>query len=225
MDDRRFDVLARSLAGPRSRRGLLAGFGAVAAAAFGHRNAAAQDGCPIPGQIRNRKGECRCPPGTDACPDGCFDRKSDPANCGACGNVCPDGAVCRKGACRCPSGTIECLDGSCAPADDPLDCGCAHERCPLNEHCGDGLCQCGDWGETAAPSTCCTDGSTQCIDGDGTHPNSVVAEACDDPADFHSRVGHSECRGQAGTPDWGGDSCQVCCPPGTTCDPLGFCRQ
>jgi hypothetical protein len=224
MDDRRFDVLARSFAAPRSRRGLLAGVGAAAIAALGRRTAVAQDACPT-GQTRNRKGECRCPPGTDACLGGCSDRRTDPANCGSCGNVCPDGAICRKGECRCPSGTVACADGTCAPAGDPLDCGCAHERCPLNEHCGDGFCQCGDWGETAAPSTCCADGSTQCIDGDGTQPRFFRADACDADDVFACPQGYTTCQGQAGTPDDAFDTCQVCCPLGTTCDPLGFCRQ
>lgn len=96
MDPRRFDSFTQSLATAKTRRGLLGGIVALVA---GVRAASAQDGCP-PGQTRNRKGECRCPSGTDACPDGCFDTKSDPNNCGACGNQCSFGAECRKGECR-----------------------------------------------------------------------------------------------------------------------------
>lgn len=70
--------------------------------------------CP-PGQARNRKGDCRCPAGTNPCPTGCFDLLHDAANCGACGHVCPTGATCRKGECRCPYGFVA-VGGACALA-------------------------------------------------------------------------------------------------------------
>ena len=100
MEPRDFDTLTRALAAAKSRRGLLGGLAALFA---GVRATAAQDGCP-PGQTRNRKGDCSCPAGTDACPDGCFNRKKDPNNCGRCGAQCLPGATCVKGECRCPAG-------------------------------------------------------------------------------------------------------------------------
>jgi hypothetical protein len=53
-------------------------------------------------------GSCggRCNPGFDDCnrdfrSDGCeINLASDPANCGACGSVCPQGASCSNGLCQ-----------------------------------------------------------------------------------------------------------------------------
>ncbi len=111
MDHGRFDSFTRALARPKTRRGLLGG---LAALAVGARASSAQSDCPIPGQTRNRKGDCTCPAGQgDVCPEvGCTNRRSDPSNCGACGNACEFGEVCRKGECRCPSG-VTC--GQCTP--------------------------------------------------------------------------------------------------------------
>jgi uncharacterized protein YndB with AHSA1/START domain len=92
---------------------VLAGLGALL---LGRRPASAQS-CP-PGQTANRKGECRCPAGTDACPGGCVDRKRDPNNCGSCGNVCFSNEVCRKGECRCNCGPgFDCVAGECSPSE------------------------------------------------------------------------------------------------------------
>jgi hypothetical protein len=115
MDPRSFDTLARSLARPHSRRGLLGAALALAAGAFAHQATDAQSICP-PGQSPNKKGDCFCPPGTDACPDGCFDLDRDTANCGACGQGC-FGGTCKKGECRCPSGSVLC-DGVCLSPQD-----------------------------------------------------------------------------------------------------------
>ena len=143
MDDRRFDALTRSLAAPKTRRGLLGGLLAFAAGALG----ASAQGCP-PGQTANRKGDCSCPPGTDACPDGCFNKKTDPNNCGGCGRTCI-GGECRKGECRCPSGSVLC-DGVCRAqssfADDPDNCGgcgvsCADGNACTTDICSGGACQ------------------------------------------------------------------------------------
>lgn len=118
MDDRHFDSLARSLAAPKSRRGFLAALGALVTGANAAGLTSAQSACP-PGQTANRKGDCSCPPGTAACPTGCFDHRTDPANCGACGSICLPGQVCRKGACACPDGRQPSPDSGCLDQPAP----------------------------------------------------------------------------------------------------------
>jgi len=66
----------------------------------------------------------------------CGDTQTDPANCGACGNVCTFGpnvvtrcvaGVCQNDGCR--AGTVDC-DGVCADRNtDPMNCGRCGERC------------------------------------------------------------------------------------------------
>jgi len=117
MDHRRFDTLTQSLATAKTRRGVLAGLGALL---FGWRGASAQSDCPIPGQTRNRKGECNCPAGRrDVCPGiGCTSRRTDPSNCGSCGNVCFPIEACQKGECRCTCGPgFECFFNVCSPSE------------------------------------------------------------------------------------------------------------
>ena len=148
MDPRSFDSLVRSLAAPRSRRGLLGGVVVLVATA---RATSAQPACP-PGQTQNKKGQCNCPPGHDTCPEGCFNLKTDRANCGSCGFVCKDGETCRKGECRCPAGitcscpagTLEC-NGSCVDtATDVDNCGACANPCTALRGliCVSGTCQC-----------------------------------------------------------------------------------
>ena len=113
MEPRSFDALTRSLASSKSRRGLLAGIGALV---LGARGASATvSPCPYPGQTLNKKGDCSCPAGLgDICPGiGCTNRKKDPSNCGSCGTVCSADATCVKGECTCPAGG--CASTTCNP--------------------------------------------------------------------------------------------------------------
>lgn len=114
MEPRRFDTMARSLATPKSRRGLLAGIGLLAAEFLGNTSASAQPStCPPGTQPDKKAGGCRCAAGRDGCPLGCADLKRDPLNCGRCSNACPRGAVCRKGRCECPPGGCTPESGDC----------------------------------------------------------------------------------------------------------------
>ncbi|HYV49342.1 MAG TPA: hypothetical protein VFA20_31000 [Myxococcaceae bacterium] len=63
--------------------------------------------------------------------DETFDLTSDPANCGACGAACLDGAACRASHCH----EARCADGQDNDQDGLQDC--ADEDCPLGGACPD----------------------------------------------------------------------------------------
>lgn len=70
----------------------------------------------------------------------CVDPRTDPANCGACGNVCGAGFVCSMSACRCP-GSLTVCGGSCVDAmTSTAHCGGCGRPCTLGETCMSGTC-------------------------------------------------------------------------------------
>lgn len=164
MDDIRFDQIARSVAGSRSRRGFLKALaGGVAAglvAAVGARDASAK---PPEQECRNKgqtcsavmtccddlhccKGHCQeepckpCKAGQKVCDGKCTSVKSDENNCGECGNVCSPGQTCSGGHCKCPGGTELC-DGECLDvSSDQANCGACGRTCAEGTICSDGDC-------------------------------------------------------------------------------------
>jgi hypothetical protein len=194
MDPTRFDTLTRSLAAPRTRRGLV---GAVAALAIGVRAASAQAACP-PGQTANRKGDCSCPPGTDACPDGCYDQKRDLYNCGRCGRTCI-GGECRKGECRCPAGSVLCA-GVCRSlasfGDDPENCGGCGISCDDGDACTTDTCSGGT----------CVHTPLSCDDG-----NACTTDTCDPRIGCVHTPNLDTCTAENGAPGkcWASDCYKV----------------
>ena len=84
-----------------------------------------------------RKGACQV--GQLCCNGSCVDQ--DRNNCGACGRICPTGAVCKSGQfglgkCVCPSGTSECGDTCC-----PTGRCCGSICCPNDQECCNGSCK------------------------------------------------------------------------------------
>jgi len=80
----------------------------------------------IHGFVRNRSGECVCPPGRgcgsgcceagETCCDGlCVNTDFWNSHCGACGVTCPAGMNCAGGTCHCPTGHLTCGD-TCVPS-------------------------------------------------------------------------------------------------------------
>jgi hypothetical protein len=83
-----------------------------------------------------------CEPGYGECGGRCIDVSADPANCGACGNVCARNAGCHGGDCVCDAeftycpGTAACFDLD----RDPANCGGCGQRCSEDETCREGAC-------------------------------------------------------------------------------------
>jgi hypothetical protein len=77
----------------------------------------------------------------------------DPANCGACGEICAAGEVCSTGQCgvTCTGGTTSC-SGKCVDiAVDPANCGACGNACQGGNTCQNGQC-----------GLVCSGGTTSC---------------------------------------------------------------
>lgn len=97
------------------------------------------------------------------CPTGCTDLKTDPKNCGTCGNACVAGDNCADGGCSvlCLGETIACENVCVNPKTDNAHCG----GCTA---CDAGLlCVAGGCGPNCGPLTGCPPAPatpTSCVD-------------------------------------------------------------
>jgi hypothetical protein len=82
-----------------------------------------------------------CREGAVDCNGECTRLDLDRYNCGACGNICPDGLACTGGSCGdCASPATNC-GGYCVLLDsDPNNCGACGYVCAGGSGCYDGLC-------------------------------------------------------------------------------------
>jgi hypothetical protein len=186
--------------------------------------------CQGPANQCNPAGKCCAPNcnGKECGPDGCGNGGT--CGCGA-GGTCTRGTVCPSGQiCTCPGG-LACnpVSGQCPPPPPPPPpprppC----TGCPVGEDCDhtDGRCECGIG--SMAPNTCCRnlDGSTYGDCAGAGSATFIVAGTCAEvsscPSGYTACVATQPLIGPDGQPT----ACQACCPPGTTCDPVGgFCRQ
>jgi hypothetical protein len=177
-----------------------------------------QEACCLPpaNQCNVESGLCCAPncANRECGDDGCG--RGGTCGCGT-GGACTPGEVCPAGQeCTCPSGQV------CNPASGQCGAPPCLQRCPVNESCTNGQCACAGFGESVAPNTCCPARSSGGLDHDvcniaGVSPDFVLADTCVQVTSCPS--GYTPCVGPTN------DGCQACCPPGTTCNPAGFCVQ
>lgn len=81
--------------------------------------------------------------GLTACPSGCTDIRTDPANCGVCGWVCAAGDICQGGLCTlasCQPGTTQCGLVCVNTGYDVGNCGACGNACAEGLVCCGGYC-------------------------------------------------------------------------------------
>jgi hypothetical protein len=108
-------------------------------------------------------------PAAPATDNGCeLPTATDPANCGACGNICPNPAnatgACTNSACTftCTAGFSDCTASpGCETntATSAAHCGACNHACGSNGTCADSVCVCGNAG-ACAPGQVCTNPNT-----------------------------------------------------------------
>lgn len=96
-------------------------------------------------------GDDCCPvvefPHLQCCVGRCTDTSNNPKHCGACGNRCAPGEVCRDGDCQCGFGapctsSETCCGDSCIDLmNDRNSCGSCGVPCPLYHFCVEGNCR------------------------------------------------------------------------------------
>ncbi len=203
MDGHTFDALARRLTVSPSRRGAIAVLGGALITAVLGPARFAEAGCKKIGKscdksrdccegARCKKGKCKCQNGFSVCDKICYDLANDPRHCGACGNACAAGDLCREGSClpsdgdgddgggdtdecspACPAGRT-CCNGSCLDTSlDPISCGACGVVCGAGVSCCDGVCidtrihleHCGACGKACHRRDNCVDGVCTTPDG------------------------------------------------------------
>jgi hypothetical protein len=175
---------------------------------------------PVPDSLR-------CPTGQIVCNDVCIDPSADVFNCGQCGFICAQNAICASGSCICPQGTSYCTSGICTDFDtDSQNCGACGNSCQGGECCS-GSCadlsqdvqNCGACGLRCESGVPCLNGSCGCPP--GTLP---CPAGCVNPADDPMNCGDCGivcepgliCLGGACYCPDGSEPCgRQCCDPGT----------
>jgi hypothetical protein len=157
--------------------------------------------------------------GCEMCGGGeCVTIASDPANCGKCGNSCPDGVACENGSCSCPAGSQSCTGVCVDTSADVNNCGACGKTCPAGSTCAGGACSC------PAPLTSCdsacadlqVDGSNCGGCGKACSPGQVcLLGNCSDGCGDLQQCGNSCVDLQSNVLSCG--ACDQACPGGTSC--------
>jgi hypothetical protein len=150
-------------------------------------------------------GVCGCPSGQEGCPSFCCSDPTtpvscartsypcqlctslqDPDNCGACGNVCPQGYQCNGGVC-CAAGETGCHNCNVSCVSPPCSCAeyCANVEDDTN-NCG----ACGNVCPSAKGSAACSQGSCSIACNPGFTPcDSGGVTICVDPSSDANNCG------------------------------------
>ena len=147
-----------------------------------------------------------------------IDIQNDPDNCGAVGNECADGEVCRMGRCECDPACgagLTCCAGQCIDLMNDVDnCGACGGACgPTADGCMAGSCRCGATAECA-----------------GVNPKSLGSLCCSGTCSAQSEANCGTC----GTSCGGSQTCRAalsltldraigCCAEPDLMDPL-YCE-
>lgn len=125
-----------------------------------------------------------------ACEGECVNLDTDPANCGACGNICNNG-ICNDGACNCEPGYSDC---NISAVD-----GCESELSSSAHHCGTCEVDCGPNTECVAGVCGCAPGWHDCLSSlDGCETKELNIEVPADGA-CACAVGYGDCDGDPST--------------------------
>ena len=84
----------------------------------------------------------KCGSGLSECNSECISDKTDPNNCGGCGNACAEPLVCSSGKCSdsCEGNQVACGRACVELASDPLNCGKCGIKCENGATCVDSKC-------------------------------------------------------------------------------------
>jgi hypothetical protein len=149
MDDRRFDNLARGLAGDGwTRRGLARVMtGALVASLFGWGLEPATETYAGGKKKKKKKKKKKCKNGSIKCGKGCVNPQTDALHCGGCGRRCGINVACVNGGCQgggCPGNQLLCNELCVDPSDNEQHCGGCGLACLDPFTCVDGRCDCAD---------------------------------------------------------------------------------
>jgi len=205
MEDQRFDELTKRVASSVSRRtalkaALIAGVGGflglggteVASADAGK---CLGDKCELnkqccTGVCDPNTQTCACPGGQTNCSGNCLNLQTDSANCGACGNACPNGQACVGGVCECATtlcvtvtGSIcclagqDCCKGQCVSLNTTQNCGACGTVCGSGQACINGTCQCAPGNNLCSVTNACIPANSCCTSADCA----VSGQTCSGP--------------------------------------------
>jgi hypothetical protein len=160
-----------------------------------------------------------CAGGLSCCNDVCVNEQTDPDNCDACGNVCPNGEACTTGECQVPKTCNggppcgpedQCCSSGCADTNsDPKNCGGCARPCLAGQTCVAGTCttptSCNGGPVCPPADECCTSG---CADTSSDPKNCAT---CGHACPMGESCVESKCQG--------GPSCngEPACTGGETC--------